>query len=137
MLVLLAACGRGHHEPLKMSNEVHAQLTSITDYGCELREAATKRPLEECASRDGRVHAWLLLDAGRLRGVTYELKLEPSEARTALRRALQGIIDDGLLETLCLDLHTGSPEWREAREARGQVHVSSDTRKVDIRWVYM
>ena len=66
VLVLLGACGRGHHESVKMSTEMHAKLTSITDDGCELRHAETERPLEQCVSRDGRIRAWLILDADGL-----------------------------------------------------------------------
>lgn len=139
MLVLLGACGRGHHESLEMSTEMHAKLTSITDDGCELRHAATERPLEQCVSRDGRVRAWLILDAGGLRGITYELSLTATEARATLRRAVQGVIDEGLLEALCVDLDAGSPvtDWREGRDVRGSVQIVPGTRKVDIRWVYL
>jgi hypothetical protein len=77
------------------------------------------------------------LDDGKLRGITYELNLAPSEARTALRRATQGIIDDGLLEALSTDLDAGSSDWREGRDVRGDVHVVSGTRVVSIRWVYL
>lgn len=139
VLVLLAACGRGHYESLKMSTELHAQLTSITDYGCELSHATTERPLEQCVSRDGRVRAWLILDAGGLRGITYELNLTAAEAGDALSRAVQGVVDDGLLAALCVDLDTGTPvtEWREGRDVRGSVQIVPGTRRVDIRWVYL
>ena len=135
----LAACGRGHHEPIAMSTEMHAQLTSITDDSCVMRDADTQPTLEQCVNRDGRIRAWLVLDAGKLRGVTYELDLTPSEDRIALRRAVQGIIDDGLLEALSTDLQAGSPDlrWREGRDVRGLVHVSSGMRVVSIRWLYL
>jgi hypothetical protein len=133
----LVACGRGHHEPIAMSTEMHAQLTSIADDSCSTRHAETQRPLEQCVNRDGRIRVWLLLDAGGLRGISYELNLTPSEDQIALRRAVQGIIDDGLLETLCADLQAGSPGWREGRDVRGLVHISSGTRVVEIRWMYL
>ncbi len=139
VLVLLAACGRGHHEPIAMSAEMHAQLTSFTDDSCEVRHADTERPLEQCVSRDDRVRAWLLHDAGGLRGITYELNLTAAEARATLRRAVQGLIDEGLLEALCVDLDAGTPvsDWREGHDVRGSVQIVPGTRKVDIRWVYL
>lgn len=138
-LVLLAACGRGHYESIKMSTEMHAQLTSITDDSCVLSHAETERPLEQCVSRDGRVRAWLILDAGGLRGISYELNLTAAEARATLRRAVQGVIDEGLLAALCVDLDAGTPvsDWREGRDVHGSVQIVPGTRKVDIRWVYL
>ena len=139
MLGGLAACSRGHHEPIAMSTEMHAQLTSFTDERCEVRYADTQRPLEQCVSRDGRIRAWLILDAGGLRGISYELNLTAAEARATLRRAVQGFIDEGLLEALCVDLDAGTPvsDWREGRDVRGSVQILPGMRRVDIRWVYL
>jgi len=137
VLVALVACSRGHHEPLEMTEAMHAQLTSITDYGCSLRQGRTERPFEECASKDGKIHAWLMLDDGKLKGVTYELSLPHAQRAAKLRTALHGLLDDTLLEALIGDLANGSHGWRYGADVRGDVSCRDDSCAVHIRWVYL